>query len=171
MRRGRDAWPVFKATDSQCILPLPLSGQYFYPSLIPRALTNVKLQYLSDSNDPLLSKIGSPEVAWFTTAVVIELLVQCPCFLIGAWGLCRNSAKVYPLLIAYASLGTFSTMLCLAQALGGPSTDALTNANRVAIAQAYGPFTAIPVALLVDMAARCNALISVAVPGTKEKMI
>lgn len=138
---------------------LLMTGQYFYQPYVPKAFAEVKMQYLKDSADPLMSRVGSPQVAWFTSALILELVVQTPCFLIGIWGLYKDNVKVYPLLAVYGGLAASSTLFCLVQALADNS---LTDANRLYIMQAYGPFTVVPTIVLVDMLIRCTALIGVA---------
>ncbi|CAO1635475.1 unnamed protein product [Sympodiomycopsis kandeliae] len=145
-----------------------VDGEYFYPSLVPQAARDVKTQYLKDSNDPLLGNAGSPEVAWFTLALSLELVFQVPVFVIGAWKLYKDDIGVYPLLIAYATLGSFSTACCLAQVLGGHYDATLTSSNRWSIVEAYGPFTVIPGILLIDMIIRTTSLLSVRRMNTGE---
>lgn len=156
---------------------------------MPTSLSEVKAGYLKDSNDPLLASLGFPESAWFTAAVILELAIQCPCFIYGSWALYKGEIPVYygwlhhpwlrltslyapcisrrpsdrpsayPLLIAYASLASSSTLFCLVQALCGPTSSTLTSAHRQAIWQAYGPFLLVPTIMLVDMLSRCHHLI------------
>lgn len=137
------------------------SGQYFYrQSLVPTSLSHIKADYIRDSADPLLPRLGKPDAAWFTAAVVLELLVQCPIFLVGILGLVRDDRRVYPLLAAYATLGSSSTLFCLVQALHGPASASLTAANRSSLAGAYGPFLAVPSVLMVDMIVRSTMIIA-----------
>ncbi|PWN18272.1 hypothetical protein BCV69DRAFT_252913 [Microstroma glucosiphilum] len=138
-----------------------VDGQYFYPrSVVPASLSQIKADYIRDSADPLLPRLGKPDAAWFTAAVVLELVLQCPTFLVGIWCLFRNDRRVYPLLAAYATLGSSSTLFCLVQALHGPASAALTAANRQSLAGAYGPFLAVPSVLMVDMIARSTTIIA-----------
>lgn len=70
-----------------CSLATP-GGQLFYPqSWIPEVLVKTKQDYLEQSNDPMVGKLGQPEVAWFWMAVVLEMVWQCPAFVLGIVGL------------------------------------------------------------------------------------
>lgn len=70
-------------------------GQAFYPqSLIPQVLLQVKQDYLKQSNDPVVGKLEKPEMAWFYMAVVLELVWQCPAFVLGIWGLVRGTSRL-----------------------------------------------------------------------------
>lgn len=106
-----------------------------------------------------MSRLGSPEVAWFEAAIILELVLQTPVFIHGAHQLIKDNARVYPILAVYGGLASSSTLFSLVQALQAPS---LTQANRAYIVQAYGPFTVIPVIIMVDMVVRCTALIEFA---------
>ena len=74
---------------------LLVDGQSFYPPhLVPASLKQVKADYLRDSKDPLISNAFSPRYAWFTLALVTEMVIQVPSFLLGAIGLIRGESSV-----------------------------------------------------------------------------
>ncbi|KAE8212032.1 hypothetical protein CF327_g4279 [Tilletia walkeri] len=139
---------------------LLVDGQTFYPSSwVPSALVKVKADYLRDSNDPLIANALAPQYVWFWTAMVLEFVVQVPSFALGAWALARDDRRFYPLLIAYSSCASVTTLQCLLTVLLGPERKTLSAENLRTILGSYVPFFLIPTLMLVDFTWRATSII------------
>lgn len=82
------AFFVFHLVNFVCI-----DGQSFWPtSVVPRALQQVKQDYLRDSGDPFLSAFdkGDAKYAWFAVSVYSSLVFQNPVFVAGVWALWKG---------------------------------------------------------------------------------
>ncbi len=74
------------------IASLLVDGQAFYPpTLVPSALKQILADYIKDTNDPLISNVGTPRFAWFTMMVALEMLIQVPAFFVGITGLWKGA--------------------------------------------------------------------------------
>ncbi|KAK0550554.1 hypothetical protein OC845_002607 [Tilletia horrida] len=143
------------------IASLLVDGQAFYPpKLVPAALKQVLLDYIRDSNDPLIQSAQSPKYVWFWSALVLEFVIQVPCFAVGAWALAKDDRRVYPLMIAYAACAGVTTFQCLLTVLIGAERATLTDQQLRFILNSYVPFFAIPTFMLFDMVRRTTALLS-----------
>jgi hypothetical protein len=79
------AFYVFHLVNFVCI-----DGQSFWPtSIVPRALQQVKQDYLRDSGDPFLIAFdkGEPKYVWFSVSVYSSLVFQNPVFVAGVWAM------------------------------------------------------------------------------------
>lgn len=65
----------------------------------------------------------------------------------------------YPLLIAYSTLASITTLQCLFSVLFGPEIKSLTSANLQALLAGYVPFAVIPIIMLIDMIIRTTKLL------------
>ncbi|PWN44124.1 hypothetical protein IE81DRAFT_35523 [Ceraceosorus guamensis] len=70
-----------------------------------------------------------------------------------------DDARIYPVLIFYSSLATFTTLQCLVTVLYGPESLSLSRSNKQVLLSGYIPFVIVPLALGCDMLRRCRALI------------
>ncbi|CAO1626314.1 unnamed protein product [Parajaminaea phylloscopi] len=137
-----------------------VDGQIFYPEwLVPDSLRKVKADYLSQSHDSVVGGLGSPNLAWFYMAVVLELLWQCPAFVAGMWYLFHDDWRVWPLLIGYSSLAFSSTLFVLWHLVAGPEAASLSAANLQFLLQNYVPFLLVPLLMLVDLTVRCTLVL------------
>ncbi|KDN52158.1 hypothetical protein K437DRAFT_254537 [Tilletiaria anomala UBC 951] len=151
---------------------LLIDGQAFYPaSLVPQALKSVRSDYLRDSRDPLLGNALHPRYAWFTLCLVAEMVVQVPAFIAGAYGLIRDDARFYPIIIAYASWATLSTAECMVTVLFGDERKQLSHDNLRFLLSSYGPFTIIPAIMLVDFIIRTSSILGSTQVAEKNKMV
>jgi len=157
---------------------LLIDCQAIWPKgLVPKSLQLLPPWYVGMSGDPLIGGAmgifnNESELAWFKSFLYLEALFQLPVFVIGAYGLWRNSRGIYGLLVLYgASTGT-TTLACIAAVLGTPATSAATIAQnivsvtpeqRAMLLSSYVPFCVIPLFLAVDMALRLQKLASVGI--------
>ncbi|PWN30863.1 hypothetical protein BDZ90DRAFT_229854 [Jaminaea rosea] len=140
-----------------------VDGQLFYPqSCIPEVLVKTKQDYLRQSNDPMVGKLGQPEVAWFWMAVVLEMTWQCPAFVLGIVGLVRDDWRVWPLLVGYSSLAFSSTLFVIWQVIAGPDAPSLSSEQLRFLLQNYVPFALMPLMMLIDLTIRCTVALAYA---------
>ncbi|CAO1613152.1 unnamed protein product [Jaminaea pallidilutea] len=138
-----------------------IDSQAFLPSsLVPKYLVEVKQDYLKQSNDHIVGQLATPEMAWFYMTVILELAWQVPSFILGIYGLVRDDWRIWPILIAYASLAFSTTLIALWHLFHGPGSVSLSPANTAFLLQNYVPFTLIPFVMLIDFSNRCMSVLS-----------
>ncbi|KAH8832913.1 transmembrane protein 6/97 [Flagelloscypha sp. PMI_526] len=160
-------FPASLLVDFQTIAP---------QNLIPSPLKQLPLLYINQSNDPLIGGLlgyfgdtGS-SLVWFKSMIYVEMLVQVPIFVLGAWGLWRDSKAVYPILLAYAGSTATSTLPCvttiidlpLVESIPAIGTYAVTFNQKVLLLSGYVPFFLLPLIMVIDMTIRVSKLVAVA---------
>ncbi|KAH9065711.1 transmembrane protein 6/97 [Lactarius vividus] len=145
--------------------------------LIPESLQLLPPWYVGMSGDFLVGGamgiLGNGSgLAWFKSFLYLEALFQLPIFVIGAYGLWKDSRGIYGLLVLYGASTCTTTYACIATILDTPTTSAttiaqnvvsITPAHRVMLLSSYVPFFVIPLFLAVDMAVRLQKLASVGI--------
>ncbi|KAI9460617.1 transmembrane protein 6/97 [Lactarius psammicola] len=157
---------------------LLIDCQAIWPKqLVPKALQLLPPWYVGMSGDPLIGGAmgifgNESELAWFKSFLYLEALFQLPVFVIGAYGLWKDSRGIYGLLVLYGASTCTTTFACVAAILDTPTTSAATIAQRVVsitseqralLLSSYVPFFVIPLFLAVDMAVRLQKLASVGI--------
>ncbi|KAH9046261.1 transmembrane protein 6/97 [Lactarius hengduanensis] len=134
---------------------LLIDCQAIWPKhLIPESLQLLPPWYVGMSGDFLIGGamgiLGNGSgLAWFKSFLYLEALFQLPVFVIGAYGLWKDSRGIYGLLVLYGASTCTTTYACVAAILDTPTT--------------YVPFFLIPLFLAVDMAVRLQKLASVGI--------
>ncbi|WFD30835.1 hypothetical protein MSPP1_001859 [Malassezia sp. CBS 17886] len=134
-------------------------------SWVPHVFRAVLQDYLVKSGDPLVPNAWYPRYMWFRVSMFSEFLLQVPTFVLGLWALWRDDKRVYPLLIAYGAVASFTTLQCIATVVGGEERIALTDAHLMFLLANYIPFAAVPLLILVDTSVRTTRLLA----QTREK--
>jgi len=157
---------------------LLIDCQAIWPKqLVPKALQLLPPWYVGMSGDPLIGGAmeilsNGSELAWFKSFIYLEALFQLPVFVIGAYGLWRDSRGIYGLLVLYGASTCTTTFACIAAILDTPTTSAVTIAQKIVsitpeqramLLFSYVPFCIIPLFLAVDMALRLQKLASVGI--------
>jgi hypothetical protein len=157
---------------------LLIDCQAIWPKeLVPKFLQLLPPWYVGMSGDPLIGGAmgifnNESELAWFKSFLYLEALFQLPVFVIGAYGLWRDSRGIYGLLVLYGASTCTTTFACVAAVLDTPTTSAATIAQkmvsvtpeqRAMLLSSYVPFFVIPLFLAVDMALRLQKLASVGI--------
>ncbi|KAH9044450.1 transmembrane protein 6/97 [Lactarius pseudohatsudake] len=157
---------------------LLIDCQAIWPKhLIPESLQLLPPWYVGMSGDFLIGGamgiLGNGSgLAWFKSFLYLEALFQLPVFVIGAYGLWKDSRGIYGLLVLYGASTCTTTYACVAAILDTPTTSAatiaqsvvsITPAHRVMLLSSYVPFFLIPLFLAVDMAVRLQKLASVGI--------
>lgn len=122
------------------------NSEYSKPELISKFKRSVKCNVKNDLT--LLTLLCSRH-----SLPLIPLLIR-PSNLTFA-----DNRKVYPILIAYSTLASITTIQCLASVLFGPEIKNLTSSNLVALLSGYVPFAVVPIIMMVDMTIRTTNLI------------
>ncbi|KAH8833877.1 transmembrane protein 6/97 [Flagelloscypha sp. PMI_526] len=164
---------------------LLMDFQYIVPgSWVPEIMKPLPDHYVKQSNDPLVGGLlgyfgdtGS-SLVWFKTLCFVEMLVQVPIFILGAWGLWKDSKFIYPVLLAYAGSTATSTLPCVTVIMDMPLTDipaigiyAVTAAQKSLLLYGYVPFFLIPLLMVFDMTIRVSKLIAIAAKAQTTKKI
>ncbi|KAH9022030.1 hypothetical protein EDB85DRAFT_1997547 [Lactarius pseudohatsudake] len=111
-------------------------------------------------------------LAWFKSFLYLEAVFQLPVFVIGAYGLWKDSRGIYGLLVLYGASTCTTTYACIAAILEAPTTSAatiaqnvvsVTPAQRSMLLFSHAPFFVIPLFLAVDMAVRLQKLAAVGI--------
>jgi hypothetical protein len=109
------------------------------------------------------------DLTWFKSFLRLEGLFQLPVFVLGAFGLWRDTPRIYGLLALYGASTSTAALACLAMILDVPTTSAATLAQKVMsitseqrelLLWRYVPFFIIPLCMGVDMAFRLHKLAS-----------
>ncbi|KAH9053113.1 transmembrane protein 6/97 [Lactarius vividus] len=164
------------------VVHIPATLLIDFQAVWPKHLTPESLQllppwYVGMSGDFLVG--GSMGIlgngtglAWFKSFLYLEALFQLPVFVIGAYGLWKDSRAIYGLLVLYGASTSTTTYACIAAILEAPTTSAatiaqnvvsVTPAQRSMLLFSHAPFFVIPLVLAVDMAVRLQKLASVGV--------
>ncbi|CED85444.1 Transmembrane protein 6/97 [Phaffia rhodozyma] len=149
--------------------------QVFYPERwVPSPLKALVAFYFQLSGDPMMrgafNLIGhSSEFTWFKSLLGLEAVFSLPMFFIGAYGLYKNTPRVYlPLLIyAVATTTTLVPVLGVVSTIGvqpggtvwNVGSNFIKEGHRAQLFLAHGPFAVIPFIMSVDMAYRLSALL------------
>ncbi|KAH8997263.1 transmembrane protein 6/97, partial [Lactarius akahatsu] len=170
---------------------LLIDCQAIWPKhLIPESLQLLPPWYVGMSGDFLIGGamgiLGNGSgLAWFSVRLVPAPSRHYQCdrrpftacfnsllFVIGAYGLWKDSRGIYGLLVLYGASTCTTTYACVAAILDTPTTSAatiaqnvvsITPAHRVMLLSSYVPFFLIPLFLAVDMAVRLQKLASVGI--------
>ncbi|KAK9896919.1 hypothetical protein P389DRAFT_51166 [Cystobasidium minutum MCA 4210] len=147
---------------SHLVFSLALDTQALFPrEYFPKLLTQSLDWFLSTTNDPLFRNGPQP---WFRAFLWLELLFQCPVFIVGMIGLKRDDKRVWLLLAAYGAHAATTTSACLATVLADTH---VTKDQRTMLLSSYVPYVVIPALLSIDMVLRLTASMSPA--STKPK--
>lgn len=139
-----------------------VDGQNFYPSnLIPHFMKQIVQDYLRDSGDPFVQALHKNDLRyiWFATSMQSELYFQVPIFVFGSWFIWKDDKRIYPVLISYGLLASFTTLQCLTSVMYGNDGESLFSNQKSYLLKAYIPFTIIPFLMMCDMTVRCWQLI------------
>ncbi|KAH9167929.1 transmembrane protein 6/97 [Lactarius sanguifluus] len=145
--------------------------------LIPESMQFLPPWYVGMSGDFLVGGsmgiLGNGSgLAWFKSFLYLEALFQLPVFVIGAYGLWKDSRGIYGLLALYGASTCTTTYACIAAILEAPTTSAttiaqnvvsVTSAQRFMLLFSHAPFFVIPLFLAVDMAVRLQKLAAVGI--------
>ncbi|KAH9009819.1 transmembrane protein 6/97 [Lactarius hengduanensis] len=145
--------------------------------LIPESLQLLPPWYVGMSGDFLVGGsmgiLGNGSgLAWFKSFLYLEAVFQLPVFVIGAYGLWKDSRGIYGLLVLYGASTCTTTYACIAAILEAPTTSAatiaqnvvsVTPAQRSMLLFSHAPFFVIPLFLAVDMAVRLQKLAAVGI--------
>ncbi|CAG7855219.1 SubName: Full=Uncharacterized protein {ECO:0000313/EMBL:CCA73114.1} [Serendipita indica DSM 11827] len=138
--------------------------------------------YKTKSNDPFILATWNLvkhdwEFYFMKVFMVMEVLIQIPAFIIGTYGLRKNTPLVYPLLLCYASAALVTTTTVFFVSVNLPSANdtsldatskfyALTDEGRRTILGPIIPFLLIPAVMWVDMLIRVTSLVSAGIQKT-----
>jgi len=140
---------------------------------LPSVITSLPKIYVEMYQDPLvggaMGLLGSPEnYIWFYPFQLLEILFQLPVFILGIWGLLKDSKKIYIALLVYAASTAPAVLACVVVLFSTPLTTPETLAEKVVSVTAeqkmmllasYIPFLLIPVVMTIDMALRVHKLV------------
>ncbi|WFC95269.1 hypothetical protein MBRA1_001916 [Malassezia brasiliensis] len=105
---------------------------YFAFHLLASALVD---NYLEKSADPLIPKVWLPNYIWFRMSLFSEFVIQVPSFVLGMYALWHDDRRIYPLLVVYGAIASFTTLQCIATVIMGTERASLTDANLAFLLQ------------------------------------
>ncbi|EKM58220.1 uncharacterized protein PHACADRAFT_116964 [Phanerochaete carnosa HHB-10118-sp] len=151
---------------------LGIQALYTAPWL-PDLITSLPNIYVETYQDPLVGGAmgllgSSSNYIWFYPFQLLEIFFQLPIFILGIWGLLKDSKKVYIPLLAYGASTATAVLPCVVVLFSTPVTTAETLAEKVVSVTAeqklillasYIPFVLIPFAMTIDMALRVHKFV------------
>jgi hypothetical protein len=102
-------------------------------------------------------------MVWFHSFLLLEAFFQFPVFVVGIYGLWKDSRSIYMLLALYGSSTATTTLACLAYIWSTPITSpttlalglvSVTSEQKMMLLSSYVPFFVVPLVMAVDMAYR-----------------
>lgn len=102
---------------------------------VPAVLRDVLQDYLEKSADPLIPSTWLPNYIWFRMSLLSEFVIQVPAFLLGMYALWHDDRRIYPLLVVYGAIASFTTLQCIATVIMGTERASLTDANLAFLLQ------------------------------------
>ncbi|KAJ3783662.1 transmembrane protein 6/97 [Lentinula aff. detonsa] len=141
---------------------LLLDFQILYPSAyVPSFLLALRQWYIDFSADPLITGAVRGEIngnlSWLGCFAWLELLFQCPTFLLGIRGLWRGSHSIYVLLMAYGASTATTTLPCIFYILKEHSN--MTTSQQLILLSSYIPFFVVPLLMAIDMGLRLYSIV------------
>lgn len=143
--------------------------------VVYRLLKGVVDDYMTQTNDPFMlvnwGLVERPwEFAYLKVFLCIEAFIQVPSFIMGMIGLQKDSASIYPLLLAYSSTAivttaTYMHAVIIAPSLSDTTLDplskfyAMSDKGRWTILNPTIVFLLVPGIMWVDMMVRLGRLV------------
>ncbi|KAK9470268.1 transmembrane protein 6/97 [Dipodascopsis tothii] len=119
----------------------------------PRFQQNLLDIQILKNRDPLLADVPP----WFYLFVWIEVLVQLPFFVYGAWAMYTNYKRAYSLMLVYGVNGSLTTLACMYEIW---SHKTLEMGFKLNLEWMYLPTFLIPLVMVFDMYFRLSTIIS-----------
>ncbi|KAG9019206.1 hypothetical protein FRB90_005281 [Tulasnella sp. 427] len=155
---------------------------YWPQGTLPGFLKQIKLQYIADSSDPLLTgALGGPsQTAWLLGSLVHMLtssasLFQLPALALIVGGILQGWRSTYIWILAYCVSSAATTIPCVYTILAIPNTETVTTVGTLALSSAqkrfllynYLPFLVFPLIAAVDSGLQLGEDVKLAVTARK----